>query len=92
MFNQGQCCCAATRTFVHEDVYDKFVALTKDIAMARIVGDPFQEKTQQGPQVDDDQFKKILSLIEAGKKEGAKLECGGDKLGGKGRVLHYNLF
>lgn len=59
--------------------------------MKRVVGDPFDEKTQQGPQVDEDQYKKILELLEAGKKEGAKLECGGDKCGGKGKQLKYFL-
>lgn len=85
-FNQGQCCCAATRTFVQESVYDKFVAKSKELALKRAVGDPFDAKVQQGPQVDEDQFKKILDLIEAGKKEGAKLECGGDRHGSKGML------
>ena len=50
-FNAGQCCCAASRTFVHEDIYDVFVAKCKEIATARQVGDPFEAATTQGPQV-----------------------------------------
>lgn len=50
-FNQGECCCAGSRTMVHEDIYDAFVAKSKEMAMKRIVGDPFDAKTTQGPQV-----------------------------------------
>jgi len=51
MANHGQCCCAGSRTFVHEDIYDEFVEKSKLAAKQRIVGDPFDELTQQGPQV-----------------------------------------
>lgn len=49
--NMGQCCCAGTRTFVQEGIYKDFVAKAKQMAKARVVGDPFDEKTVQGPQV-----------------------------------------
>ena len=88
MFNQGQCCCAATRTFVQEGIYDQFVEKSRELALKRTVGDPFDNANEQGPQVDEDQFKKILSLIEDGQKEGAKLECGGKAIGGKG-IINY---
>ncbi|XP_074604211.1 aldehyde dehydrogenase 1A1-like isoform X2 [Brevipalpus obovatus] len=90
--NQGQCCCAATRTFVHEAIYDKFVAKSKELAMKRIVGDPFDLKTQQGPQIDEEQYNKVLDLIESGKKEGAKLECGGQKIDSKGLFIQPTVF
>ena len=51
MVNHGQTCCAGTRTFVQEDIYDNFVEKCKELAEQRVVGDPFDEKTQQGPQV-----------------------------------------
>ncbi|VAI72910.1 unnamed protein product [Triticum turgidum subsp. durum] len=41
-FNQGQCCCAGSRTFVHERVYDEFVEKSKARALKRVVGDPFR--------------------------------------------------
>ena len=50
-FNQGQCCCAGSRTYVHEDVYDEFVERSVERAKRRLVGDPFDLKTEQGPQV-----------------------------------------
>ncbi len=48
---QGQCCTAGSRTFVHESIYDEFVARAAKIAGGRRVGDPFDRSTQQGPQV-----------------------------------------
>lgn len=50
-FNQGQCCCAGSRTYVQEDVYEEFVERSVERAKRRLVGDPFDLKTEQGPQV-----------------------------------------
>ncbi|KAK1376332.1 hypothetical protein POM88_032525 [Heracleum sosnowskyi] len=47
----GQCCCAGSRTYVHERVYDEFVEKEKACATNRVVGDPFREGTEQGPQI-----------------------------------------
>lgn len=80
MINQGQCCIAATRTFVHADIYDEFVARSVALAKSRKVGDPLDLANQQGPQIDPTQLAKILDLIESGVKEGAKLECGGKRV------------
>ncbi|XP_042898262.1 aldehyde dehydrogenase, cytosolic 1 [Parasteatoda tepidariorum] len=91
-FNQGQACCASTRIFVQEDIYDAFVAKSTELAMKRIVGDPYDGKTVQGPQIDDEQFNKILELIESGKKEGAKLECGGGRHGNRGYFVQPTVF
>lgn len=49
--NHGQNCCAGSRTFVHESIYDDFVKKAVKLAQERTVGDPFDEKTLQGPQV-----------------------------------------
>ncbi|GIY72160.1 aldehyde dehydrogenase, mitochondrial, partial [Caerostris extrusa] len=91
-FNMGECCCAGSRTFVHEDIYDAFVAKSKEMAQKRVVGCPFDGNTVQGPQIDDEQFNKILTLIESGKKEGAKLECGGGRHGSKGYFVQPTVF
>ena len=50
-FNQGQCCCAGSRTFVQESIYDEFVKKSVERAKNRTVGDPMDCVTQQGPQV-----------------------------------------
>ncbi|KAG8635046.1 hypothetical protein MANES_17G123000v8 [Manihot esculenta] len=91
-FNQGQCCCAGSRTFVHERVYDEFVEKAKACASKRVVGDPFQKGVQQGPQIDEQQFQKILSYIRSGIESGATLEIGGDRCGSKGYYLQPTVF
>lgn len=91
-FNQGQCCCAGSRLFVEEKVYDEFVERSAARARARRVGDPFEPHTEQGPQVDQDQFHKVMSYIEAGKQEGANLVCGGDRVGDRGYFIQPTVF
>src|SRR5262249_38781237 len=80
-FNHGQCCCAGSRVFVEQKIYDEFVEKSVARARKRTVGDPFDPNTEQGPQVDDAQFDKVMGYIESGRKEGAKLVCGGGRVG-----------
>jgi aldehyde dehydrogenase (NAD+) len=91
-FNQGQCCCAGSRVFVEEKAYDEFVDRSAARANARTVGDPFDPKTEQGPQVDDIQFEKVMSYIESGRKEGAKLVAGGNRAGDRGYFVEPTVF
>jgi acyl-CoA reductase-like NAD-dependent aldehyde dehydrogenase len=92
MANQGQVCCAGSRTFVHESIYDEFVKRSVERAMRRKTGDPFDETTENGPQVDDNQMNKILELIESGKSQGARLLCGGKRFGDKGYFIEPTVF
>jgi aldehyde dehydrogenase (NAD+) len=91
-FNQGQCCCAGSRLFVEEKAYDEFVEKSVARARQRTVGDPFDPETEQGPQVDDIQFEKVMGYIEAGKKEGAKLVAGGKRVGNRGYFIEPTVF
>ncbi|GAB2214231.1 hypothetical protein Droror1_Dr00018572 [Drosera rotundifolia] len=91
-FNQGQCCCAGSRTFVHESIHDEFVAKAKARALKRSVGDPFRKDIEQGPQIDSEQFEKILGYIRAGVEGGATLETGGDRHGSKGYYIKPTVF
>ncbi|KAG1364074.1 putative Aldehyde dehydrogenase family 2 member B7, mitochondrial [Cocos nucifera] len=91
-FNQGQCCCAGSRTFVHERVYDEFVEKSKARALKRIVGDPFKNGVEQGPQVDEKQFSKIMHYIKSGVDSGATLVAGGDRIGDKGFYVQPTVF
>ncbi|KAL8161585.1 hypothetical protein V2J09_013074 [Rumex salicifolius] len=91
-FNQGQCCCAGSRTFVHESVHDEFVAKAKARALKRSVGDPFRSGIEQGPQIDTDQFEKVMGYIRSGIEDGATLETGGERHGSKGYYIQPTVF
>jgi aldehyde dehydrogenase (NAD+) len=91
-FNQGQCCCAGSRLFVEEKAYDEFVERSVARAAKRTVGDPFNPNTEQGPQVDRDQFDKVMGYIESGKSEGAKLVHGGGRVGNEGYFIEPTVF
>lgn len=90
--NQGQCCIAGSRLFVEQKVYAEVVERSTKLAKERIVGDPMNPNTRQGPQVDKDQFDKVLSYIAAGKKEGATLTTGGARVGDKGYFVQPTVF
>ena len=91
-FNQGQCCCAGSRLYVEEKAYDEFVDRSVARAKKRTVGNPFDKNTEQGPQVDQDQFNKVMSYIDAGKQEKAKLVTGGNRVGDKGYFIEPTVF
>ncbi|MEE0464801.1 MAG: aldehyde dehydrogenase family protein [Lachnospiraceae bacterium] len=79
LFNQGQVCCAGSRIFVHEDIYDKFVPELVKRFNSVTVGNPLDPNTQMGSQIDKRQMNKILSYVKIGTDEGATLLCGGEQ-------------
>lgn len=91
-FNQGQCCCAGSRLFVQDKVYDKFVDKLAAMNKGRKLGDPLDPATEQGPQVDQAQFDKILHYIGLGKAEGATCVTGGKRFGDRGYFIEPTLF
>lgn len=91
-FNQGQCCCAGSRVFVEESVHAEFVDKLVKRAAQRKLGDPFDPETIQGPQVDKDQFDKILGYIDKGQAAGAKCLTGGKRYGDKGFFVQPTIF
>lgn len=91
-FNHGQCCTAGSRTFVEESIYDEFVERSAERAKTRNVCDPFDPASEQGPQVDRDQFDKIMGLIGSGKSEGATLVAGGGRAQDRGYFIQPTVF
>jgi coniferyl-aldehyde dehydrogenase len=85
---------ASSRVYAQEGIYDELVKKLVEKTKAWVVGDPFDPKVQQGPQIDKKQFEKILSYIEHGKREGATLLTGGKplQLGGKGYYIEPTIF
>lgn len=80
LFNQGQVCCAGSRIFVHEDIYDKFCAEIKERFEQVKVGLPWEDDTQMGSQIDERQLEKILSYVELAKQEGGEVLTGGERM------------
>lgn len=78
LFNQGQVCCAGSRVFVQEGIYDKFVEAAVKAFNKVNVGDPLDPNTQMGAQVDQGQLRKIMSYVNLAKEEGATIACGGE--------------
>ncbi|CAB4387925.1 putative aldehyde dehydrogenase [Rhizophagus irregularis] len=91
-FSSGQVCVAGSRIYVQDSVYDEFLEKFKKRAEGTKVGDPFKEDTFQGPQVSQIHYNKIMSFIEAGKKEGATLLIGGEREGEKGYYIKPTIF
>ena len=75
-YNHGQNCCAGSRLFVHSSLHDEVAHRLTERAKARVLGDPFLDDTEQGPQVDEAQMKKILGYIDLGQEQGAQLLTG----------------
>ena len=78
LFNQGQVCCAGSRVFVQEGIYDKFVAAAVEQFNKVVVGDPLDPATQLGAQINKAQAKKVMSYIDIAREEGATIACGGE--------------
>ncbi|XP_034418272.1 aldehyde dehydrogenase family 1 member A3 [Cyclopterus lumpus] len=92
VYNQGQCCTAASRVFVEESIYEEFVRRSIETAKKIIIGDPLDPQTSHGPQISRKQFDKIMDLIESGKEEGARLEYGGAAVGEKSLFIQPTIF
>ncbi len=91
-FNQGEVCCAGSRLFVEESAHDEFVQRFADLAGKRRLGDPFDPQTEQGAQVSQEQFDKVMSYIDLGHKEGATCVTGGERHGDKGWFIKPTIF
>ena len=91
-FNQGQCCCAGSRVFVDERVHDEFVERLRQLAATRKLGNPLASDTQQGPQVDQAQFDKIMDYIDKGHSQGAQCVVGGQRFGDRGYFIQPTIF
>ncbi|CAD6994704.1 unnamed protein product [Ceratitis capitata] len=90
--NAGQTCCAGTRTYVHEKIYDEFVKKSVALAKARKLGNPFDATVEQGPQIDEEMMNKVLGYVDIGVKQGANLACGGKRFGNEGYFIEPTIF
>src|SRR3984893_12036190 len=91
-FNHGQCCCAGSRLYVHERLFDKVVAGVSGQAKAIKLGSGLDPATQMGPMVSEIQRDRVCSYLESGKKEGAKAVTGGKAREGSGYFVEPTVF
>lgn len=94
--NSGQVCSAGSRFIVQDKIYDDFVKKFVERSKKIRVGPGLDGQTEMGPLVNETQLKRVLEYIELGKKEGAKLELGGERLEGgkyeKGFYVNPTIF
>jgi phenylacetaldehyde dehydrogenase len=83
-FNHGQCCCAGSRLYVQESIFDEFVDGVANVARNIQLGPGLDPNTQMGPMVSEIQLNRVCGYLDAGAAEGAKAIVGGQKIGGTG--------
>jgi aldehyde dehydrogenase (NAD+) len=88
-FHSGQVCCDATRWLIHKRVYDDFVSECTKLIKQVNVGYQMDGTTQMGPVVNEKQRKRVLSYLEKGVKEGAKMIVQGGAAEVPGKTGHY---
>ena len=91
LFNQGQVCCAGSRIFVQDGIYDTFVPKLVEAFRAVKIGDPMDMSTQMGSQINERQLQKILACVEDGVSQGAQIAVGGRRASEKGAFMQPTL-
>ncbi len=90
--NSGQICSAGTRLFVHESLHDEVSERVSRIAANYKVGAPLAPGTQMGPVISKAQMDSVLSYIDIGREERARLVLGGGRLGETGYFVQPTVF
>jgi acyl-CoA reductase-like NAD-dependent aldehyde dehydrogenase len=94
-YNKGEVCAAGSRLLVEQRVHDEFVEKLVDRVKGLKVGDPMDKGTRMGPVVSAQQLETVLGYVEAGRREGATLATGGERLrvgNGRGFFLQPTVF
>ena len=91
-FNHGQCCCAGSRLYVQQSVFDQVVEGVAAAARAVKLGPGLDPNTEMGPMVSETQLKRVCGYLEAGKKEGARAVAGGKAREGAGYFVEPTVF
>jgi acyl-CoA reductase-like NAD-dependent aldehyde dehydrogenase len=94
-YNKGEVCAAGSRLLVEETIHAELVDRLTDKVRGLKVGDPLDKSTRMGPVVSRTQMETVLSYIEAGKREGARLVAGGGRASvgdGKGYYVTPTIF
>ena len=87
-FNHGQCCCAGSRLYIEKPIYDKVVEGVSEQASKIKVGPGWEQSTDMGPLVSEEQLNRVCGYLESGFAEGAKATVGGQRNGDKGYFVN----
>lgn len=90
--NSGQVCSAGTRLFIHESLHEEATERVTRIASSYKVGSPFDRDTKLGPLISMRQMERVLSYVDAGQREGARLALGGARVGDVGYFVEPTVF
>ncbi len=90
-FNHGQTCCAGSRLYVHERMFDQVVEGIAGEAKKIRLGHGLDPQTEMGPLVSQEQFDRVTGYIEAGRGEGARVATGGERHGGAGYFVQPTI-
>jgi len=93
-YGKGEVCAAGSRILVERPVYDDFVEAFRERAEKMTIGDPMDAGTRLGAIVSEEQLDRVMGYVEAGKTEGARLVCGGERasVDGKGNFVTATVF
>ncbi|MYI45313.1 MAG: aldehyde dehydrogenase family protein [Gemmatimonadetes bacterium] len=93
-YGKGEVCAAGSRILVESAVHDEFVDGLKGLAAKATVGDPMAPTTRLGAIVSEEQLDRVMGYIESGRRDGAKLVAGGDrvKVNGRGNFVTATVF
>jgi len=91
-YNKGEVCTAGSRLFVEESLHDALLDRLSAFTAKLQQGDPLDPKTRLGPQVSEGQMNRVLSYVDKGKGEGARLVAGGSRASGKGYFVRPTIF
>jgi aldehyde dehydrogenase (NAD+) len=94
-YNKGEVCAAGSRLLVEQRVHDEFVGKLVDRVKGLKVGDPLDKATRMGPVVSAQQLDTVLGYVEAGRREGATLAAGGERVrvgDGRGFFVQPTVF
>jgi phenylacetaldehyde dehydrogenase len=91
-FNHGQCCCAGSRLYVHEGVFDQVLEGVSSQAKKIRLGSGLDPETRMGPLVSDEQLQRVTGYIESGVGEGATIVTGGKRAGTSGYFVEPTVF
>ena len=90
-FNHGQCCCAGSRLYIEQKIFDKVVEGVAENARNIKVTEGFDPQCEMGPLVSNEQLDRVLGFLEAGEAQGAKTLIGGHRLGDHGYFVEPTL-